>query len=46
MQTLHREQEFDQMPNLTAEAGHERLLNNADVDAESIPELEFDQASG
>ena len=28
------------------EAGHERLLHNAGVDAEPIPELEFDQTSG
>ena len=37
------EVEFDQTANLTAEAGHERLLHNARVDAEPIPELEFDQ---
>ena len=46
MQTLHREQEIDQTANLKAEAGHDRLLHNADIDAEPIPELEFDQASG
>ena len=46
MQTLHRELEFEQTANLTAEFGHERLLHNAGVDAESVPELEFNQASG
>ena len=40
------EVEFDQTANLTAEAGHERLLHNAGVDAEPIPELEFDQTMG
>ena len=40
------ELEFDQTANLTAEAGHERLLHNAGVDAEPIPELEFDQTLG
>ena len=35
--------EFDQTLNLRAEAGHDRLLQNAGVDAEPIPELEFDQ---
>ncbi len=38
--------EFDQTANLTAEAGYERLLHNAGVDAEPIPELEFDQTLG
>ncbi len=28
------------------EAGHDRLLHNAGVDAEPIPELEFDQTMG
>ena len=28
------------------EAGHDRLLHNATVDAEPIPELEFDQTLG
>jgi len=28
------------------EAGHDRLLHNARVDAEPIPELEFDQTLG
>ena len=32
------ELEFDQTANLTAEAGHDRLLHNAGVDAEPIPE--------
>ena len=45
-QTLHREQEFDHMANLTAEAGHDRLLHDAGIDAEPIPELEFDQTFG
>ncbi len=40
------ELEFDQMANLRAEAGHDRLLHNAGVDAELIPELEFDQTMG
>ena len=34
------------MANLTAEAGHDRLLHNAGVDAAPIPELEFDQTLG
>jgi hypothetical protein len=40
--------EFDQTVNLTAEAGHDRLVAGAgagvgaDADAEPIPELEFD----
>jgi len=46
MQTLHREQEFDQTPNLRAEAGHDRLLHNVGVDAEPIPELQFEQTLG
>ena len=39
------ELEFDQTANLTAEAGHDRLVADADADAdtEPIPELEFDQ---
>jgi len=28
------------------EAGHDRLLHNAGVDAEPIPELDFDQTLG
>jgi len=36
------ELEFDQTGNLRAEAGYDRLLNNAGVDAEPIPELEYD----
>ena len=38
--------EFDQTANLRAEAGHDRLLHNAGVDADSIPELEFEQTLG
>jgi hypothetical protein len=42
--------EFDQTANLTAEAGHDRLVAgagaDADADAEPIPELEFDQTAG
>ena len=37
---------FDQTANLTAEAGHERLLHDAGVDTEPIPALEFDQTLG
>ncbi len=42
------ELEFDQTANLTAEAGHERLVADvgADADAEPIPELEIDQTLG
>jgi len=40
------ELEFDQTANLTAEAGHERLLHDAGVDTEPIPALEFDQTLG
>ena len=40
------ELEFDQTANLRAEAGHDRLLQNAGVDAEPIPKLEFDQTLG
>ena len=40
------ELELEQMANLRAEAGHERLLHDAGVDAEPIPELEFDQTLG
>ena len=46
MQTLHRELEFEQTANLTAETGHDRLLHNAGVDAVPILELEFDQTLG
>ena len=35
-----------QTANLRAEAGHDRLLHNAGVDAEPIPELEFEQTLG
>jgi len=35
--------ELDQTANLTAEAGHDRLLHIAGIDAEPIPELEYDQ---
>ncbi len=40
------ELEFEQTANLRAEAGHDRLLHNAGVDAELIPELDFDQTLG
>ena len=42
------ELEFDQTTNLTAEAGHDRLVAGAgaDADADPIPELEFDQTLG
>ncbi len=42
------ELEFDQMANLTAEAGNDRLVADADADAdaEPVPELEFDQTLG
>ena len=43
MQTLQPKQEFDQTANLTAEAGHDRLVAAAGADAEPIPDLEFDQ---
>ena len=36
------ELEFDQTAVRRAEAGHDRLLHDAGVDAEPIPELEFD----
>ena len=38
--------EFDQTANRRAVAGHDRLLHNAGVDAELIPELEFNQTLG
>jgi hypothetical protein len=44
--------EFDQTANLTAEAGHDRLVAGAgagvgaDADAEPVPELGFDQTVG
>ena len=38
--------EFDQTANRRAVAGHDRLLHDAGVDAEPIPELEFDQTLG
>ena len=40
------ELEFDQTANLTAEAGHDRLVHIAGVDAEPIPDLEFHQTVG
>ena len=40
------EVEFDQTPNLAAEAGHDRVLHDAGIDAEPILELEFDQTLG
>ena len=48
------ELEFDQTANLTAEAGHDRLVADAGAhagahahaDAESVPALEFDQTLG
>ena len=40
------ELEFDQTANLTAEAGHDRLVAGADANAEPIPELELDQTMG
>jgi len=38
--------ELDQTANLRAETGHDQLRHNAGVDAELIPELEFDQTLG
>ncbi len=40
------EVELDQTANLRAEAGHDRLVHNAGVDAEPTLELEFDQTLG
>ena len=40
------ELEFDQTANLAAEAKHDRLVADADTDAEPIPDLEFDQTMG
>ena len=40
------ELEFYQTQSLTAEAGHDRLLHSAGVDAEPILKLEFDQTLG
>ena len=40
------ELEFDQTPNLRGEARHDRLLHDAAIDGELIPELEFDQTLG
>ena len=40
------ELEFDQTANFAVEARHERLVGDADADAELIPELEFDQTLG
>ena len=39
------ELEFDQTANPTAEAGNDRLVHIAGVDAEPILEMEFDQTS-
>ncbi len=38
--------EFDQTANLTAEAGHDRLVADAGAHAVPIPDLEFDQTLG
>ena len=38
--------EFDQTANLTAEAGDNQWTSPVDVDAEPVPELEFDQTFG
>ncbi len=38
--------EFDQTANLTAEAGDNQWTFPVDVDAEPVPELEFDQTLG
>ncbi len=40
--------EFDQIANLEAEGGHDRLVASAGAgaDAEPVPELEFDQTLG
>ncbi len=40
------ELEFDLTANLTAEAGHDRLVADVGSHAEPIPELEFDQTLG
>ena len=40
------ELEFDQAAYLAAEAGHDWVVHDAGIDAEPIPELEFDQALG
>ena len=42
------ELEFDQTANLKTEAGHDRLVADAGahLDAESVPELGFDQTVG
>ena len=40
------ELEFDQTANLTAEAGHDRLVADAGAHAVPIPDLEFDQTLG
>ena len=40
------ELEFDQTANLAAEAGHDRLVADADTDAEPNLKLEFDQTLG
>ncbi len=37
---------LDQTANQRAEAGHDRLLHDASIDAEPIPELEFYQTLG
>ncbi len=38
--------ELDQKANLTAEAGDNQWTSPVDVDAEPVPELEFDQTLG
>ena len=40
------EVEFDQTANLRAEARYDLMVHCAGVDAEPIPELEFDQTLG
>jgi len=40
------ELEFDQTANLRAEAGQDRFLHDAGVDAEPIPDLGCDQTLG
>ncbi len=40
------ELEFDQTANLTAEAGHDRMVADVGADAEPIPELDFEQNLG
>ncbi len=40
------ELEFDQTANLTAEAGHDRLVADAGAHAEPVLEVQFDQTLG